>query len=102
MDLQRTRLAIDRIDREMVGLMCERMRLAAEIAAYKRENGLPVGDPAREREILKRAAAQAGPELARYIEAFYAAVFEISKGYQTELIAAAPPLSGPEKGACTD
>ena len=69
MDLQRTRSAIDRIDREMVGLMCERMRLAAEIAAYKRENGLPVGDPAREREILERAAAQAGPELARYIEA---------------------------------
>ena len=65
MDLQRTRSAIDRIDREMVGLMCERMRLAAEIAAYKRENGLPVGDPAREREILERAAAQAGPESSR-------------------------------------
>ena len=53
------------------------MRLAAEIATYKRENGLPVGDPAREREILERAAAQAGPELARYIEA--ALLAKISK-----------------------
>ena len=51
MRLEGCREGIDRINREMSELFCERMRLAGEIAAYKKENGLPVLDPRREREI---------------------------------------------------
>lgn len=51
-DLERSRAEIDRIDAEMTALFERRMQAVAEIAAYKRENGLPVADPAREKRVL--------------------------------------------------
>ena len=56
--LRRARQEIDRIDAELARLYTERMAAAREIAACKREAGLPVFDPAREREVLTSAAAR--------------------------------------------
>ena len=49
MELSEYRVKIDEIDRKLIGLFAERMDVAAGIAAYKKEHGLPVLDPARER-----------------------------------------------------
>lgn len=46
--LEQSRAAIDRIDRELVRLFCERMGVSADVAAYKRSVGKPVTDAARE------------------------------------------------------
>ena len=50
MDLKDYRQQIDKIDDELVKLFCARMDVAAQIADYKKENGLPILVPARERE----------------------------------------------------
>ena len=52
MDLQDYRLVLDGIDRELLALFRQRMEIAAKIGEYKKENNLPVFDPARERQIL--------------------------------------------------
>lgn len=56
--LRSARQEIDRIDAELARLYTERMAAVREIAARKREAGLPVFDPAREREVLASAAAR--------------------------------------------
>ena len=45
MDLKDYRVQIDTIDRELVKLFAQRMEVAASIAGYKKEKGLPVLDP---------------------------------------------------------
>ena len=60
MDLQELREEMNRIDRDMVNLYLERMKTAQTIGAWKRENGVPVYDPARERQLLDKVAEQAG------------------------------------------
>ena len=50
MELSDYRARIDQIDRQLVELFAQRMNTAAGIAAYKKEHGLPVLDPVRERD----------------------------------------------------
>ena len=42
MDLKELRVEIDKIDDALVRLFCERMAVAARIADYKKEQGLPL------------------------------------------------------------
>ena len=62
MDIQELRNRIDRVDDELVRLYGERMELAREIGRYKRENGIPVLDTERERNLLNRVGEKAGKE----------------------------------------
>ena len=93
MNLQECRSGIDRINREMERLFCERMQLCAEVAAYKKEKGLPILDPAREREILASVAESAPSELSAYVRSYFASMMEISRAYQSRLIAPKGSLS---------
>ena len=52
MDLSDYRQKLDQIDDQILSLFTERMDIAAEIAAWKRENSLPVLDVKREKEKL--------------------------------------------------
>ncbi|NLF93963.1 MAG: bifunctional chorismate mutase/prephenate dehydratase [Oligosphaeraceae bacterium] len=85
MDLNECRAKIDAIDDSMLKLFVERMQVAHDVAQYKQQNHLPVGDPAREREILVRMAKAAGPALAGYTQRLYAMLFDVSRAYQHEL-----------------
>ena len=53
MDLNTLREQIDTIDEQLVQLFCKRMKIAAEVADYKKERKLPIYVPVREREILQ-------------------------------------------------
>ena len=86
MDLQEIRRNIDRIDQELVDLFCRRMELAAQVAAYKKENNMAIFVPEREQQILDAIAEQAGPEMAAYVRKLYASLLELSKDYQSEVI----------------
>ena len=44
MNLDELRVEIDKIDKSLVELFTKRMDVAADIAAYKKENGLTVLD----------------------------------------------------------
>ena len=90
MDLKDARKEIDRIDRQMTALFRERLLLCDSIAEYKKERGLPLTDPVREREKLEEVSGFIGEDLKHYVEELYAAIFEISKERQAEIIAAGP------------
>lgn len=94
MDLKTARENIDAIDEKMVNLLKERMEMSAEIAAYKRDNQLPITDSARERDVLNRVADLAGEGMTNYIKVFYSTIFDISKSYQTRVMTPESELAG--------
>ena len=92
MDLQDLRKEIDSIDDELVRLFGQRMEIAAKIADYKKENGLPILVPAREREKLADVAKKAGPEMSNYTRVLYSMLFELSRSYQGKWNTTTSPL----------
>ena len=58
-DLAGVREEIERIDRALVGLIAERVRLGRKVGRAKRALGLPVLDPAREAAVVRRAGTLA-------------------------------------------
>lgn len=83
MDLTQLRGRIDAIDDELIRLFCQRMEVAAQIADYKKEHGLPILVPAREAEKLLDVAEKAGPEMADYTKELYTTLFRLSREYQS-------------------
>ncbi len=55
MDITKLREKIDAIDKEILDLLKERFSLAKEIAAYKKENELPIQDKTQESKVIGRA-----------------------------------------------
>ncbi len=77
---------IDELDQQIVELFAKRMEIAAEIAGYKKEKGLPVQDVRREREKLL-TVAEASPEAIReYTPRLYTVMMELSRSYQQRLL----------------
>ncbi len=71
-ELDRLREQIAAVDDALVDLIARRLRLAARIGEIKEAIQLPVLDPAREAEVVRRAAAGArergaDPELVRAV-----------------------------------
>lgn len=92
MNLKELRAQIDEIDDELVRLFCKRMNIAAQVADYKKENGLPIFVPAREREKLQDVSQKAGPEMAAYTRTLYSMLFELSRSYQKKRNGGDPEL----------
>ena len=92
MDLKELRTEIDAIDDELVRLFTQRMDVAARIADYKKENGLPILVPAREREKLQDVAEKAGADMADYTRVLYSMLFELSRSYQSKRNCVMTPL----------
>ena len=84
MDLQELRERMNRIDSDLVKLYLERMETAGEIGAWKRENGVPVYDPARERQLMDRVAEMAGEENENGVRALFG--FLISQSRTRQLL----------------
>ena len=55
-ELEVLRSAIDDLDRRILDLVAERVRVVLAVGDYKRKNGMPVYDPERERRMLERLA----------------------------------------------
>ena len=85
-ELTASRERIDNIDRELVRLFCERMRLSGEVARYKKENSLPVYAPEREAELLLSVKELSDEAFSDYTERLYREILALSKEYQTEII----------------
>lgn len=56
-ELNRLRDEIERIDRVLVQMIAERVRIARAVGVVKRLEGLPTLDPAREATIIRRAGS---------------------------------------------
>ena len=82
MELEDYRKQIDELDQQLLKLFCQRMDLASEIGAYKREHHLPVFNPTREREILQRVTTQSPTELGIYARVLFETIFDLSRSRQ--------------------
>ena len=88
MNLDELRAEIDRIDDQLINLFEERMEVASKIGQYKKENGLPVLNSQREREILNNIADKSKPEMKSYLRVLYSLLFELSRSYQEKIFKA--------------
>ena len=84
MELNELRKQINQIDDEILDLFLRRMEVAGQVAAYKREHHLPIYQPQREREILKKAADKAGAEKGGYARVLFSMLMELSKSAQNK------------------
>jgi chorismate mutase/prephenate dehydratase len=80
------RAHIDRIDRELVGLMNERAEVARQIGHLKRSAGQETYDPAREEVVLERVvAANPGPLSGDSLKAIYRELISGSRAIEQPL-----------------
>ncbi len=84
--LEAQRKRIDEIDGQILKLFCERMETVEEVARIKLENAMPVLQPEREKDIIKRRGNEASPKMKEYAEELFAALMAISRSYQTKII----------------
>jgi chorismate mutase len=63
MNIDDIRNEIDRLDSELLAIFNRRAGLALQIGEIKKEKGLPVYDPSREKRIFQRMQAENGGPL---------------------------------------
>ena len=93
MDINELRLEIDSIDKQLTELFEKRMNTAAQIAAFKKENGVPVFDRERERSVVNKVTEMTSPELQIYTRTLYQTIFDLSRSYQKKLITPSSELA---------
>lgn len=85
--LEEARKTIDFVDREMRALFVQRMKAVEMVAAYKKENQLPVFNEEREQAVLLKNSEQLEEqELKSYYLDFLEQCMRISKDYQRKLL----------------
>ncbi len=81
--MKELRHGIEKIDAEMISLVEKRMELVRIMGGIKRENGLPVYDPARERELFELYKQHVEkPENLDYMQSIMLSVLRASKREQ--------------------
>lgn len=85
--LAEVRQDINKTDEEMARLFEQRMKLAAEVAAYKKANSLPIYDAQREEQVLQNGMQRIDDtELQSYYFGFQKNLMELSRRYQSRLL----------------
>lgn len=94
MNLDELRAKIDAIDREILKLLNERVRLAAEIGRVKRERGFEIYVAQREEEVLQRLSSHnEGPLDPKAIRAIYREIMSAAIALEKAVVIA---YLGPE------
>ena len=85
--LEQARLVINEADAQIAHYFEKRMHAAEDVVAYKMENGLPVFDPVREKEVVEKNLARIQDEkLKPYFEDMLTQLMRISKEYQNAIM----------------
>ena len=86
MELNELRIRLDQIDRQMVSLFEQRMRVCEDVARWKMANDRPVLDASREKEKLQSVASQLPEDLQEYGMSLYAHLMSLSRDAQKRLM----------------
>ena len=86
MALKDYREQLDKVDDELIRLFAQRMELSAQIASFKKDNGLPVLDVKREREKLLDVSEKSPEGIKEYAVSLYSLIFELSRSCQNRLL----------------
>jgi len=88
MDIADWRRKIDEIDRRLVALLSERAQAAHEIGKLKRDAGMPIYEPDRERHVFENTQrANQGPLPNRDLQRIYERIMDVMRHIQQEEIA---------------
>jgi chorismate mutase len=88
MDIADWRRKIDEIDRRLVELLSERAHAAHEIGKLKRNLGMPIYEPDRERNVFDNTrSANKGPLPDRDLQRIYERIMDVMRHIQQEEIA---------------
>lgn len=88
MDISGWRKQIDEIDRKLVELLSQRARAAHEIGKLKREAGLPIYEPDRERTVFSGVRSiNPGPLPDTDLLRIYERIMDVMRQIQKEEIA---------------
>lgn len=102
MSMEVLRKNIDVIDEQMVALLQARLNVAAEMADYKKQAGLPIADRGRELEKLSQLSSMVPPELSQYVHSLYEMIFEQSRAHQSSILNLHSPLYQEIQSAIAD
>ena len=86
MNLEELREQIDAVDKELMEKFRERMALSAEIAKFKKANGMPILDVEREKLKLNKIAKNVEDELSGFTSKLYLTLADLSKVYQGQIL----------------
>ncbi|MBR3765009.1 MAG: chorismate mutase [Clostridia bacterium] len=88
-ELQKTRAALDEVDREIVRLFEKRMLLSRDVAAYKIAHAMPVLDRSREEQVLaSRCAMLQDAHWAPSVRELFVKIMALSRAEQERLLEA--------------
>ena len=88
MDIAEWRKKIDGLDQQLVELLSERARAAHEIGKLKRDAGMPIYEPDRERTVFDHVTkVNPGPLPDRDLMRIYERIMDIMRQIQQEEIA---------------
>ena len=102
MELTDYRGQLDKIDNELLKLFAERMDIAAEIAAWKKDNHMPVLELRREQEKLRTLEEQSPEELKEYTASLFSLIMELSRSRQNRLLHPTSPETEAIERALTE
>lgn len=95
-DLKTIREEIDEIDAQLLPLLCRRMDCSLRVAAYKADQGLPVLNEEREKQILDRVRTvcreEGREEYAEAAALVFASTMDISRALQHRILGAGQEL----------
>src|SRR5271165_3804340 len=95
MDIADWRKKIDDLDRKLVQLLNERAQCAHEIGKLKRNSGMPIYEPNREKIIFENINRQnAGPLSAAQLRMVYERLVDVMRQIQREEMAPEPQVEG--------
>ena len=98
-DLSQLRSEIDRIDTQLFELFSQRVDVARRIGDYKRERGLAVFDPTRERQKVADAGGRVPPELSTYAQVLMELLMEAARSQEVDPAAPADADFAPSERA---
>ena len=98
MKIEDLREEINKIDDEMSDLFFRRMEVVEKVAQYKKENGLPIVNMQREREILANLSDKC-EKLETYTRSVFNTIMDVSRSYQETIINEDSPMRELIRGA---
>ena len=89
LDLKKIRQEIDLVDRRLAQDLEKRLQLVLQVAEYKREQGLPVKDAAREEQVVAKVTGllqhqEYAPVVAGIMRSIMAAACELEEKHLAE------------------
>jgi len=86
MSLPKLRAEVDRVDRQLIGLLNRRMRLARRIGVFKALNGRKILDARRERSLMQKLIRRnRGPIETAELSSIYRVILRTSRRHQRKV-----------------